>query len=54
MQSTDEFIHGQNVVNLKKRLNIELDQDKRKALLTLVAKEEDKLRVSKKNGRGFA
>jgi hypothetical protein len=53
MQSTDEFIHSQNVANFKRRLNVELDQDKRTVLLTLLAEEEAKLRKSKKNGRRF-
>ncbi len=53
MQSIDEFVHGQNVVNFKRRLNTELDQGKRKMLLTLLAEEQAKLGNSTKNGRRF-
>lgn len=53
MQNTDELVHHQNVVNLKRQLKVELDQDKRRVLLALVAEEEGKLRNSKKNGRRF-
>jgi hypothetical protein len=49
MQSSDEFIHGQNVANFKSRLNIELDRNKRKVLLTLLAEEEAKVRNSTRN-----
>jgi hypothetical protein len=48
MQSTDEFIHSQNVANFKRRLNVELDRNKRKVLLTLLAEEEAKLQNTKK------
>jgi hypothetical protein len=43
MQSIDEFVHSQNVENLRKQLNADLDQDKRRVLLVLLAEEEGKL-----------
>lgn len=47
MQSTYEFVHTQNVVNFKKQLNFELDRDKRRVLLSLLAEEEAKLTTAK-------
>jgi hypothetical protein len=47
MQSTNEFVCSQNMLNLKRRLSVEVDQDRRKVLLTLLAEEEAKLRNGK-------
>jgi hypothetical protein len=53
MQSIDEFVHSQNVENLRRQLNADLDQDRRRVLLALLAEEEGKLRNSKSNGWRF-
>jgi hypothetical protein len=47
MQSTNEFVHSQNVLHLKRRLSVEADQDRRNVLLTLLAEEEAKLHNGK-------
>lgn len=46
MLNTDKFIHSLNVEIFKSRLNVELDQGKRRVLLTLLAEEEAKLHNS--------
>jgi hypothetical protein len=53
MQSTNEFVHSQNVLHLKRRLSVEADQDRRNVLLTLLAEEEAKLHNGKEKRRRF-
>jgi hypothetical protein len=53
MQSIDEFVHSRNVENLRRQLNADLDQDKRRVLLALLAEEEGKLHICKTNGWRF-